>query len=277
VVELFLDTSIQVDRIVAENDPARRTPIERLLAEFDFHLTCSYSRLEFKRVVIQNLALTLRYIGEENSFFRAFHRANRLQRQRRATTLTNIMAWIGYRVTREIEVTAGEGLDLQMALQAGSIIRNAIRYIWRRFDRSVGSVLNGTQCVRATEGPKVMADGSIDASIPESRCREKQCNNANFLRSRLPDIKRLCTELERIKKRGGRITDELEDILATLRQIERDLDKAYDYKTCLAIGDLWMHLECLKGGVKNFATRNYKESEVLCPIFGLKMKLPEVE
>jgi hypothetical protein len=56
--------------------------------------------------------------------------------------------------------------------------------------------------------------------------------------------------------------------------IEKELDKAYDYKTCLRLGDLWVHLESLAGGVKPFATRNYKESQILCPILGLEMKLP---
>jgi hypothetical protein len=94
--QLFVDTSIQVDRFVAENDPARRAPVEALLAGFHYLFACTYSRLEFKRVVIQNLGLTLRYLVEEKSFFGAFHKANRLRQQRRGATLTNIMAWVGF-------------------------------------------------------------------------------------------------------------------------------------------------------------------------------------
>jgi hypothetical protein len=274
VAELFLDTSIQVDRILAENDPARRIPLETLLAGFDFLVTSSYSRLEFKRVILQNLGLTLRYLCEEGSFFRAIHLANRLQRQRRAATLTNVIAWLGHSLDDSFEIIEGEGLDHSLALQAESFIRNAVRYLWRRFDKSVDSVLNKTQCTRATEGPRLQPNGCLDVSIPESRCREKQCNNANFLRAQLPAIRKVCSHLEKLKKKGGTVTAELDAILTTVRGIEKDLDKAYDYQTCLRIGDLWMHLESLAGGVKPFATRNYKESQVLCPVLGLEMKLP---
>jgi hypothetical protein len=272
--QLFLDTSIQVDRFVAENDPARREPLEALLASFNYLFACTYSRLEFKRVVIQNLGLTLRYLREEKSFFGAFHKANRLQQQRRAGTLTNIMAWVGYKLRRNIEVTLGEDLDHELTIKAESFIRNAIRYLWKRFDTSVDTILDRTECRRAAEPPRLNSEGDLDVSIPQSRCKDKRCNNANFLRSKLPIIRNLCQALEKIKSGSSDLTEELEAILKTLRSIEHDLDKAYDYKTCLAIGDLWMHLECLTAGVRNFGTTNYKESQILCPILGLEMKLP---
>lgn len=271
---LFVDTSIQIDRIIAENDPAKREPVENLIAAFGYLLACTYSRLEFKRVVLQNLALSLRYIIEEKSFFRAFHKASRLQRQRRGATLSNILAWVGYKAGYHFEVKQGEDLDEKLALQAESIIRNAIRYLWKRFDKSVGAVLDRTECRRAREAPQVTPSGDVDVSIPESRCKERRCNNANFLRSNLPLIRKLGVELDTLKSKGGELTSELETMLSTLRQIERDLNKAYDYKTCVAIGDLWMHLECLASKVKNFGTTNYKESQVLCPILGLQMRLP---
>ncbi|OAI47170.1 hypothetical protein AYO44_09970 [Planctomycetaceae bacterium SCGC AG-212-F19] len=271
---LFLDTSIQVDRIVAQDWPDKRVPIKNLLDKFDYLATCSYSRLEFKRVVIQNLALTLHYLIEEKSFFRAMQRATRLQRSRRTSTLINIMAWVGHRVDGRAEVSVGSGVDETLTLQAESYIRNGIRSIWKKFDRSVDSVLDKTECKRATEAPRVMPSGEVDASIPESQCRSKECNNANFLRSKLPTIRKMCDELEKIKHRGGTLTDELEEALKTLRSAEGNFDRLYDYQRCLAVGDVWIHLESLAAGIKSFATTNYKESQVLCPIFGLEMKPP---
>jgi hypothetical protein len=171
-------------------------------------------------------------------------------------------------------VALGEDLDRELTMKAESFIRNAIRYLWKRFDSSVDTILDRTECRRAAEGPRRTPAGDLDVSIPQSRCRDKRCNNANFLRSKLPMLRTLCTELERVKNGGGVLTEELEAILKTLRSIEGDLDKAYDYKTCLAIGDVWLHLESLAAGVKNFGTTNYKESQILCPILGLQMKLP---
>jgi hypothetical protein len=56
---LFVDTTIQVDRVLKEQPPERLAALNALLAEFNFLICSSYSRLEFKRVVIQNLALVL--------------------------------------------------------------------------------------------------------------------------------------------------------------------------------------------------------------------------
>ena len=49
---LFLDTTIQVDRVLKEQPPELLVNLNTLLAGFDYLLVCSYSRLEFKRVVI---------------------------------------------------------------------------------------------------------------------------------------------------------------------------------------------------------------------------------
>jgi hypothetical protein len=274
VAELFLDTTILVDRVIAENDPAKITRINALLAGFEYLLACTYSRLEFKRVIIQNLGLILRYLCEERSFFRAFHKAAKLQRQRRTTTLVNVLAWLGYKAGSQLEVIPGDALDSRLAMQGESYIRNGMRYLWTRFEKSVHSTLDGTKCVRSTEGPRLLRNGDFDVSIPESRCRQKECNNANFLRSALPTVKGLCAALEDMNNKGRQLTLELEKARATLRAIEKNLEKAYDYKTCLAIGDVWIHLEAQKGGAKNFATTNRKESAILCPILGLSMKQP---
>jgi hypothetical protein len=153
VPPLFLDTTIQVDRIVAEDVPDKRGSIDALLAQFDIHLACSYSRLEFKRVVIQNLALALRYLVEDQSYFLALERATRLTFSRRGTTLVNVLQWVGLKVDDRIEVTIGDSLDVKLSLQAESFVRNGIHFIWSRFDKSVDSVTDKTECKRAVEPP----------------------------------------------------------------------------------------------------------------------------
>ena len=134
--ELFLDTSIQIDRIVMEESPDIRPQIDALLKDFNFLLACSYSRLEFKRVVLQNLALALRYICEHRSFWYAFERATRLRRNRQVKTLTNILRWIGQRAGGSITASSGSAADERLADQAESFIRNGIRFVWKRFERA---------------------------------------------------------------------------------------------------------------------------------------------
>src|SRR5437867_1445229 len=128
---LFLDTSVQVDRVLKEMPPALLVSLNSLLSEFDFLVACSYGRLEYKRVVIQGLSLILDYLCTEGSFFRAFQKAQAVaaRRPQRASTLVNILVWVGYQVNGQIVVIEGEGVDRQLALRAESYIRNAIPFL----------------------------------------------------------------------------------------------------------------------------------------------------
>ena len=119
------------------------------------------------------------------------------------------------------------------------------------------------------EGPLKKPTGELDVSIPHLRSRSKECRNANFFRENLPAIKKLCAGLEKIKREGGALTEELERALQTLRNAEANPGRLYDYKTCLSVGDVWIHLEAVVAGAKTFATKNYKESDILCPLLKL--------
>lgn len=275
---LFLDTTIQVDRVLKELPPEKLLPLNALLAEFDFLVSCSYSRLEFKRAVIQKLSLVLSYLCEEKSFFSVLQRGQALgaRRPRQASTLISIAAWVGFNIQDQIEVTLGEGFDRKLALRAESYIRTAIPFLWKRFDKSVDSIRDGTQCKRATEGPRKKANGSFDVAIHQSKCKTKECNNANFFQSNLPRLKALRDKLQQFSQEPGKtkLTEELKTVLQTITAAIGNPGSLYDYKTCAGIGDVWLHLESAVAGVKDFATTNYKESEVLCPLFGLTMRQP---
>ena len=229
-------------------------------------------------MVIQNLALVLRYLVEEGSFLGALQKAQAVGalRPRRASTLLSIATWAGYQIQDQIEVTLGEGSDRQWAVRAESYIRNAILFLWKRFDMSVDVIRDGTKCMRATEGPRRTADGSFDVAIPQSRCKTRECNNANFFRENLPLLKKLRDGLEAMKQKAGppQLTKELETALKHLTAAINNPSSLYDYKTCVGVGDVWMHLECIVAGVKDFATTNYKESQILCPILNLTMQHP---
>lgn len=274
---LFLDTTIQVDRVLKEQPPELLVSLNALLARFNYLVGYSYSRLEFKRAVIQNLALILDYLCDDRSFFRALQRAIAIgaRRPRRAATLMSIAAWLGFQIKQQIEVTLGEDLDQRLAMRAESYLRNAIVYLWKRFDKSVDSVTDRTECRRAIEGPRRKANGRFDVSIAESNCRMKECNNANFFRAHLPLMKQVRDQLEQLRaQKSKKFTKELETALERLKAAISYPDGLYDYKACGGVGDIWMHLECLAAGVKDFATTNYKESEVLCPMLGLTMQNP---
>jgi hypothetical protein len=255
---------------------SRKQWIDELLFEHDFVATCSYSRLEFKRVVLQNLALILRYLREERSYFLALKRASKLnQRQsRRASTLINMLAWFGLNVNDTPIVEPESTFDEQLTMQAESYIRTNIIFLWHWFDRSVDHVYDSTRCARAKEGPKRGEGGDMIVQIPESQCRKVECNNANFFHSNMPTIRRLCNSLDKLQRAGVRLSDELLTARTQMREALENPARLYDYANCVDIGDVWHHLECVASGIKDFATTNYKESQHLCPILDLRMKQP---
>jgi len=183
-------------------------------------------------------------------------------------------------VDGKVKVEEGESGDAKYAMQAESFVRNALVYEWHRFNRIVNSVTDKTQCKRAAEKPRRLEDGSFDTRIPQSECLRKQCNNGNFFRSQLPKIKELVAALEKTRKAeqskgaDSRWTAELEKALTGLKSGIANPDGLYDYQKCLAVGDVWIHLESMVAGVKDFGTRNYKESQFLCPPLNLNLKEP---
>ena len=120
-----------------------------------------------------------------------------------------------------------------------------------------------------------MPSGLVDAEIPEGQCRKRQCENANFFHSNFPRLRQVCDELDRLEREGARLSEELVEARDEIQCALKNPQRLYDYKNCLRIGDLWMHLECVKAGIKDFGTTNYKESQHLCPILGLNMVKPE--
>ena len=267
-----------MDRLIQEDDNKRIEAIEKLLSSHDFLVACSYSRLEYKRVVIQNLALSLRFLVEEKDYFRAMQRATALgqHRPKRMATLVNMLAWLGWRTddrtTRETEPDVAE----ELALRCASYIRTNILFLWRRIDRMVDKVVDQTACARAREEPRVSQGGLVFAEIRQGQCRKRQCNNVNFFHSNFPRLRKICDELDGLEKRGVGLSSELQTARAEIRRALDNPIVLFDYASCLRVGDVWLHLECVVAEIKDFATTNYKESQHLCPILGLEMKQPGI-
>ncbi len=272
---LFQDTSILVDRVLCKHNAVRIGAIEAMLRQYDFKMACGYSRLEYKRVLLQNFSLLLTYLTERRSFLHAFERANRnFMRPRKVSTLISILVWTGYDVNSGLQVSVGDEVDSIQAERAIAYLRNAIRTVWMTFPKLMDArPAEGTACRRAQEGPTARRDGSFDTSIRQSACRSRQCNNANFFLSRRADVRKVVIALERLG--DAALTGELKNILKTAKRALQNANLLYDYTTCMALGDLWVHLESVAAGVTHFATTNVKESARLCPTLSLTMVNPQ--
>jgi hypothetical protein len=218
----------------------------------------------------------LNYLIEYKSYFLALKKATDLipYRGRKASTLINILAWLGQRIQNGTIVDAGVALDEQLALQAESFIRTNIIFLWHRFDQSVDHVTDATECARAKEPPRRTKNGNVLVEIPHGYCKKRQCNNANFFHSNFPTIRKVCESLDALRHDGVELSQELKNAREEMRLALGDPGRLYNYDNCMSVGDVWLHLECLASGIRDFGTTNYKESQHLCPILGLNMKLP---
>src|SRR5687767_5545759 len=95
VKRVFLDTTIQVERAIG-TDTRRAKVISDLMDEFRNRFACQFSRLEFKRVVVQGLSLVLNCLLESDppSYAAAVSKLSRIT-TRRSNTLENILGWVG--------------------------------------------------------------------------------------------------------------------------------------------------------------------------------------
>lgn len=265
----FVDTTILVERITNEHDAAMQAAIDSAVGD-GASIACSYSRLEFKQLVIQNIALALNTLVTEESFFGALKRCGRYQRDRQTKFLLSIYAWCGHAMPLQSEVRAGDDFDQLLLTKSVSFLRNALMHAWYRFDAVADGIVDGTGCQRAREAPRKTRTGSFDASIPEGKCRSRQCRNVLFIQERLRLVKELCGQLDALDAEGG-LTDELRDSFAILKAALRkgNLQSLYEYQKCRDVGDVWIHLESVANRIADFVTTNYKESNVLCPLLGL--------
>jgi hypothetical protein len=269
---VFLDTSIHVG-LFLEDDPARKKGFQRIKKDSPFRVSCAFARLEYKRVVMQNLSLVLDYLSEEGTFAGALLRASRLNRSRRLSTLTQLHAWIHRRAASgTVETGDDRRMETILAERAKSVLRNAISSAWVKFEKNVDSIVDAMQCQRAREVPREKATGSYDVTVHEQACRNKRCNNANFFRSQWVTLRRLAESIRNLPT--DQQTEELKEGLKAIEQAERNPSRLFDYDNCLQMGDIWHHLECLQAKVKKFATTNYRESQILCPTLNLTMCIP---
>jgi hypothetical protein len=188
------------------------------------------------------------------------------------------MAWIGLEINRSMDCLIGNDLDQTLRIRAEAYIRRSVMFAWHRFNKSVTSVTDQTECARAREAPKVDREkGTVENAIREGRCKNRECKNVSFFNSKMPNIREICSALDNLERQGVRLTKELTNARSEARAAmagQTTIDRLYDYNNCLKLADVWIHLECLSSGVRDFFTTNHKESEHLCPSLKLTQISP---
>lgn len=271
----FLDTTIHVDRVLRRNEPEYLNVVEAICAQYHTCVTSSFSKLEFKNVVLMDLQCVAQWIEEEDSFNAAYVRAHRVQ-SRRSGTLSCIVAFVQRELDTTIELEQGDSLDVALTIQAKLYIHNAIEYLWYRFDEDFDSIVDNMQCKRVLEEPVRKASGKVEVCNHHSKCRSMTCNNVGVFQSHLTRIKGLIAALRAMQAVGDPLlTGEMVKMIEAYDAYTKNKVFLYDWGKCVGIGDLWIHLDSIQSGSTALITRNYKESNVLCKLLGIELVLPE--
>ncbi len=78
----------------------------------------------------------------------------------------------------------------------------------------------------------------------------------------MPVIRIVCAKINQLEKRGEPVSEELKTARDELKLALVDRERVYDYQICLKIGDIWLHLESLVAGIKDFGIYRIKARKV---------------
>ncbi|MFI5457610.1 MAG: hypothetical protein ACHRXM_19380 [Isosphaerales bacterium] len=253
---IFLDTSIQIARFIHSSEAKRK--IEQRIRQYDFTVTSSVVRQEFKRRFLKEAKYVLDQLNRRNSYEEVYHHVVRLPdhsfaKLRRKKNICLQMCAQVFSGANDAELT--ERLKLYM--------RSLLTLGLDEFDGRVGHVIKGSSCACSTipireRRPFHTYDfGTDKCSETAGKCgvSEYLGNHTDELSSIREFLKNLPTE---------RKTAEIKNSEAFLEDILKNSGVAMSSNPCLTVGDLMIALESI--GIPTFYTLNGKESQFFCVV-----------
>ena len=246
---VHLDTSLQIERCKTGR---KAEPVLSFLRDFRFVSTSSYARLEFKRAWLQRLAYLyslsgqVKTIGEVSGVLADKLGSHPLHRRQLSTCLQAIEAFLlptNDRISETAQLT-----------RMRAHLRGAVLNAFSWWEASVTHEYNGTNCVRASERPRVSGGGKLDVSIPKCRRNAIRCRIHSFLQDNRVHLRAIKAEIDRL---GSNASDELIKAGAVLDAFEDDPEKVCQDDVCVKLGDILVAIDGIDIG--SFAANNDKE------------------
>ncbi len=246
---VHLDTSLQIERCKAAR---KANPVVDFLRDFRFVSTSSYAKLEFKRAWLQRLAYLyslsgeVKTIGELSGVLADRLGSHPLHRRQLSTCLQAVEAFLlptNDRISETVQLT-------RMRAHLRGAVLNA--YSW--WEASVTHEYNGTNCIRASERPRISGGDKLDVSIPKCRRNTIRCRIHSFLQDNKEHLRAIKAEIDRL---GSNASDELKDAKAVLDVFEDDPEKVCQDSICAKLGDILVAIDGINIG--SFAANNDRE------------------
>jgi hypothetical protein len=246
---IHLDTSLQIERCKAKR---KTKPIVDFLKNFRFLSTSSYAKLEFKRAWLQRLAYLYSLsgqvgtIGELSGVLADRLGSHPLHRRQLSTCLQAIEAFL--------LPTTGRISEAAQLTRMRAHLRGAVLNAYSWWEASVTHEYNGTNCLRASERPRISGGTKLDVSIPKCQRGTIHCRILGFLQDNKEHLRAIKAEIDGL---GSSASKELREAKAVLDAFENDPERVCQDNVCVKLGDVLVAIDGID--IESFAANNDKE------------------
>lgn len=267
IKKVHIDTSIQIERFKA---PDRSQVAEHALAGFRFKSTSSYAKLEFKRAWLKRLLFL--YVACEEvrrdddlmGYIDSHLGAHPRRMNMYKTTVQALQSYLHRSIKDRESLTPEERLNrIQASLRMG-ILRGYV--LWNSM---ITYEFNGTKCLRASEEPRMLPGGKIDAVISKCKRSQIKCAVHEFFEKNKEyflDIK------QAIELLGEDASGELKDCKEAIAKGEKDPTFLCESKNCIKLRDALIAVDGIE--MDCFMANNDKEWVTLSKALGKSLLNP---
>lgn len=252
-INFFLDTTIQIDRRLAE--PQKLGSLEKSLKQAKYLSTSTYVKMEYRRSLVQDWVYIYNTLCEVEDFGEILFRIKKLSHysQRRMSRMLGSLAWLFLDGPKDISELKGKELK-EIALH---YFKSIIEYSIDDFDDNIDLILNETDCFNAKAVPTFMGE-KFDNRTVRCMSSDVKCRIIEFFNLNINDFKKIYEELSSLPE-----LDEEQDRMKHI--LEKALQHPHNmsyYKNCWRCADAIIAVECPQEDI--LSTTNEKHFKPIC-------------
>ncbi len=255
--EVFIDTSIQIARVI--HSPEKKRKIESRLGSFSEVFTGLVVKQEYKRRVLKVAQYLLNQLDDKKSFIAVRrHVDDHLSQDRRKQAICQ-------QLLDTVQECVDSEYDRDLTDRARSSMRNLIRLGLTDFENGVTDIIDDSGCACA-KLPIIEKVPYKTYDFGTDKCNKVagSCGIKDFIHNRKHDIRKILAAIKGLSPPDK--TSELKKAEDFIESVLIDQTISPSLNACLKVGDLMIALESVN--FEHFYTMNIKESKHLCPALG---------
>ena len=256
---LFLDTSIQIERDTASSD--KKDELTQLLQTGNQLCTSTYVKMEYRWSRITDLVYLYNLLVEAENLADALYRIERLQPQHHRKLQRVLISLAGFLSDPGTEEIKMKDLVDYALPYFRSIIDN-----WAElFDKGVDyNILDETGCY-ISKGTPVLKGTKYDSGISNCKAAYIRCKIVEFFRTNLDKFNMILKKLSEIPS----LDEEQEKSIGVLKKAVEYPQNIADVRNCRRCGDAIIAIECPDDSV--ILTKNEKHFGPICEIINKEL------